>query len=164
MQKVDVNVTMNSRCLGRALQFSLSSSSKLLVSSGSTESAGNHFGKKRFWSTWSIIKDDTSHPSHQIQVLRRRGADAWTEARPVLETLLAIYQVCPHDILYLSFLFSFSKGKQNAANQKLFWQIIWCNTDIWYWHDISAPCSSSSSCCSRLWTTALGGWTTSNTV
>ena len=66
------------------------------------------------------MKDGKNHPSHQIQVLRRRGADAWTEARPVLETLLAIYQVCPHDFLYWSYLFSFLKGKQYAANQKLF--------------------------------------------
>ena len=68
-----------------------------------------------------MIKDGTNHPSHQIKVLRRRGADAWTEARPVLETLLAIYQACPHDFLYWSSPFSFLIGKQYAANQKLFW-------------------------------------------
>ena len=53
-----------------------------------------------------MIKDGTNHPSHQLKVLRRRGADAWTEARPVLETLLAIHQVSALiDLLYDYFCF-----------------------------------------------------------
>ena len=61
------------------------------------------------WQEKIMINMKHDQRSHQIKVLRRRGADAWTEARPVLETLLAIYQVCPHDFLYWT---------------------IWCNTDI----------------------------------
>ena len=73
------------------------------------------------WQEKIMINMKHDQRSHQIKVLRRRGADAWTEARPVLETLLAIYQVCPHDFLYWSSPFSFLIGKQYAANQKLFW-------------------------------------------